>query len=295
MNPLSLSTRTLLLSGIVQLLCTCVGAGWILQPRALGTGPVALSALSGPGIIGTGFVDVEDGIAYLHPPLPGVVDQVYIGESDKVKEGDLLLSLDNRMQRIALRQAQADLEAAGITLAAAQRKMEKDLPAKHESDIQVEIDLARCNVKAKEAQRDLAHLAVVQCDLYAPADGVVLRLFATRGDLLSGQGRHYAVHFCPNTRRVIRAEILQEWAGKVKKGQVAFIEDDTRHGPQWKGKVVRVSDQFTQRRSTLQEPFQYNDVRTLECIVSLDDRNTPLVYGQRVRVIINQGRKSEQK
>jgi hypothetical protein len=49
---------------------------------------------------------------------------------------------------------------------------------------------------------------------------------------------------------------------------------------------MRVSDWFTQRRSMLQEPFQYNDVRTLECIVYLDPGSGPVRIGQRVRVTI---------
>ena len=45
----------------------------------------------------------------------------------------------------------------------------------------------------------------------------------------------------------------------------------------------------TQRRSILQEPFQYNDVRTLECIITLDPSNQPVRIGQRMRVTIKQG------
>jgi len=151
------------------------------------------------------------------------------------------------------------------------------------------IDRARQAVKAKEAQRDLAHLALVECDLYAPVAGAVLRVFATPGEVLTGQARQAAVQLCPNTPRVIRVEILQEWAGKVQEGQAAFIEDDTRNGVLWKGKVARVSDWFAPRRMVIQEPFQFNDVRTLEVIVSLDPGSPPIRINQRVRVTIKQG------
>ena len=69
----------------------------------------------------------------------------------------------------------------------------------------------------------------------------------------------------------------------------AVIEDDTRTGLRWHGKVKHLSDWYTHRRSMLQEPFQYNDVRTLECIVSVDSGGPPLRIGQRVRVTIKQG------
>jgi hypothetical protein len=57
-------------------------------------------------------------------------------------------------------------------------------------------------------------------------------------------------------------------------------------GPSWHGRVIRVSDWYTHRRSILQEPFQLNDVRTLECLIALDRGQQPLRIGQRVRVTI---------
>ena len=37
------------------------------------------------------------------------------------------------------------------------------------------------------------------------------------------------------------------------------------------------------------EPLQFNDVRTLECIVTLDPGQPPLRIGQRVRVTLEGG------
>ena len=37
------------------------------------------------------------------------------------------------------------------------------------------------------------------------------------------------------------------------------------------------------------EPLQFNDVRTLECIVTLDPDQPPLRIGQRVRVTLEGG------
>jgi multidrug resistance efflux pump len=347
--------RFVWLLGFLLLLGTMVGAGWVLNQSASGTGPGAKTEPSMLGVMGLGYVDVEDGITLLHPPKPGRVEQVFVKEGDEVREGDLLLSLDNRAAKLVLVQAEADLAAAKQKLADAERQLEKD--KQHEIDIQTakleaarskleearselqiqrnlykdkqfkqlsddqlsmaenkfkavehtvkaqeallaklkDIDTAgpiaqlRDAVKAKEAQRDLAHLAFVERDLYAPADGMVLRLLATPGDLLTSQPRQPVIQFCPNKQRIVRVEILQEWAGKIQKGQIALVEDDTRNGAQWKGKVERVSDWFAHRRSILLEPFQYNDVRTLECIVYLNPGGPPVRIGQRVRVTIQQG------
>ena len=86
---------------------------------------------------------------------------------------------------------------------------------------------------------------------------------------------------------LIRAEVSQEFAGRIREGQPAWIQDDTDATQAWRGKVVRVSSWYTHRRSIMQEPLQLNDVRTLECIVAFDDPDPPAVrIGQRMRISI---------
>src|SRR5207302_71228 len=94
-----------------------------------------------------------------------------------------------------------------------------------------------------------------------------------------------AVLFCPDTPRLVRAEIDQEFASLVAVGQSAVIEDDTQPGISWRGTVLRLSDWYTQRRSVVLDPLQFNDVRTIECLISLDGGQVPRI-GQRMRVRI---------
>jgi hypothetical protein len=53
--------------------------------------------------------------------------------------------------------------------------------------------------------------------------------------------------------------------------------------------VIRISDWYIQRRSTMPEALQYNDARTLECIIELDAGQPELRIGQRVRVTLRPG------
>src|SRR5262249_24120437 len=87
----------------------------------------------------------------------------------------------------------------------------------------------------------------------------------------------------PAGPRIVGAEVEQEFASRVEKGQIALIHDDSSSGPTWRGRVVRLSDWYTHRRSMLQEPLQFNDVRTMECIVQLDAGQAEPRIGQRVR------------
>jgi multidrug resistance efflux pump len=148
------------------------------------------------------------------------------------------------------------------------------------------IQQAELDVQAKQVRVDNAQYAVDQCSVRAPMAGKVLRLFVGVGDTLGPQPRQPAVQFCPDGPRIIRAEVEQEFADRVFMGQQARIQDDSKAGHVWTGKVTRISDWYTHRRSILQEPLQFNDVRTLECIIQIDsDPQIPRI-GQRMRVTL---------
>jgi multidrug resistance efflux pump len=153
-------------------------------------------------------------------------------------------------------------------------------------DPAAQVERAEADVRAKRARLEEAQYALEECAVKAPVDGKVLRLLIGVGDVLSTQPRQPAVQFCPAGPRIVRAEVEQEFANRVEKGQVAQIQDDSSAGPSWHGKVVRLSDWYTHRRSMLQEPLQFNDVRTLECIVQLDPGQPTPRVGQRVRVTL---------
>lgn len=149
-----------------------------------------------------------------------------------------------------------------------------------------ELDLARARreVEIKKALLEQAEFALKECQLTAPVKGTVLRVLANGGDLFGPQSKQPALFFCPSGTRIVRAEVEQEFAGRVAVGQPATIQDDTTTKTSWRGKVIRVSDWYTQRRSVLPEPVQLHDVRTLECIVELDADQTMPRINQRMRV-----------
>jgi len=178
--------------------------------------------------------------------------------------------------------AKADFEKAQEAVQAKKKEVEALKARKQE--IEAEIHQAQGVLEAREAALERARLAVEEHSLKAPVDGTILRLSVSVGDLMTAQPRQPAIQFCPNTPRIIRAEVEQEYASRVKVGQVVQVQDDARwNAQQWKGKVRSISDWYTQRRSQLHEPRQFNDVRTLECIIELEPGHD-LKIGQRVRV-----------
>ena len=113
-----------------------------------------------------------------------------------------------------------------------------------------------------------------------------MRLQVGVGEWLGSVPKQSAVQFLPAGPRIVRAEVEQEFANRVSVGQAAEVHDDSKAGPTWRGKVARMSDWYTHRRSIVQEPLQFNDVRTLECIIQLDAHAQMPKIGQRVRVLL---------
>jgi multidrug resistance efflux pump len=192
-----------------------------------------------------------------------------------------------KINQINAAEARAAAEAVKELEAAEQGEREK-LAELQASDPTVGVVAAEAALQAREARREQAAYALEECTLKAPCDGTVLRILVGPGDLVSLQAKQPALFFLPAGPRIVRAEIEQEYAHRVTVGQQAFIEDDSRTCGAWEGRVVRISDWYTQRRSILLDPLQFNDVRTLECIIEIAPGPVPPRIGQRVRVVIEQ-------
>ena len=141
---------------------------------------------------------------------------------------------------------------------------------------QADINRATADVKAKQARVHEAEFALKECTMVAPCDGAVLRVLTQVGENLGTNPMGPAVQFCPKGPKIIRAEVLQEWAYRVEPGQAVLIEDDTFAGATWQGRVKKVSNWFAEKRNKIFEPFMVNDVRTLECLIEVTSEGTPL-------------------
>jgi multidrug resistance efflux pump len=191
---------------------------------------------------------------------------------------------DLKPPQLSVEEYRVAQEKAGA--AEAQVELEKiKLRTLEAYDFTPDLEQAQQTIKAKQAAVEQAQKVLEECIVTAPEPGMILRLHVTQGQVLGREPTQPAIQFCPQERRIIRTEIQQEWGNAVEPGQIAIIEDDTRYGHQWKGTVTYVSDWYAPRRAKVHEPFQYNDVRTLECIIT-PEGNPPLRIHQRMRVRI---------
>ena len=197
----------------------------------------------------------------------------------KVKQDMLKLKL------ISANEADIATDTARETEALLRAEMQK-LTELRLHDPALEVRRAEAELALTQARLDQARAIQDQCVVKAPTAGTVLRMLVNPGELWGVAAKTPAVQFCPHGPRLIRAEVAQEFAGSLAIGQPATIRDDYKTGASWSGKLLRISNWYSQRRSIFQEPLQVNDVRTLECLLALDAGQAPLRIGQRVRVTL---------
>lgn len=152
-------------------------------------------------------------------------------------------------------------------------------------DPSLSVSRAEALVESKKARLEQAEHALRQCTLKAPEAGDVLRVLTAPGEVLVEKPTQPAFYFCPDRPRVVRAEVTQEKAVRLASGQSVLLEDDGDPSLQWQGKVRRVSDWYTRRRSIMQDPLEAQDVRTVECIIE-PEASSRLRIGQKLRVTI---------
>jgi HlyD family secretion protein len=153
-------------------------------------------------------------------------------------------------------------------------------------DPELVVRKARAEVKRTQSQRDRARHQLDECTLKAPMAGTVHRISVGAGDIVTGNPAQPVVRFCPDETPLIRAEVNQEFADRVKVGQAALIRDDTHKGATWRGRVRSVAGWYDRRRPDSEDPSSYTDVRTVECLITIDPGQPPLRIGQRMRVMI---------
>jgi multidrug resistance efflux pump len=179
---------------------------------------------------------------------------------------------------------QREFKVASAKLEAERRRLEQVKLNDPAEEIEVaQSDLAKAKAAVAEAEE-----FVDQHTLTAPESGVILRVMVSKGQVL-GNLMQPAILFRPDRKTILRCEVNQEFADRLRMGSRAEVFTDKLDGKRWSGKVTRLSDWIAPRRSQLDEPFEKNDVRTMEAIVEFDGDSPPVRQGQRLRVVFLRG------
>jgi multidrug resistance efflux pump len=188
---------------------------------------------------------------------------------------------------VELEAPEAAVKAADLTLRA--KRLELDL-AKPESPIYLRSQ-AKANQGHAEILKREAERARDQMSCKAPTDGKIVRSFVSEGSTFTIQSREPAFWFLKKGPLIVRAEVTQEFARRIVKGQTATVQDESDSKQEWRGKVVKVGDHFLSKRqgnTGLLDFMPTSDDRVLECIISLEPVAEMPRFGQKVRVTLGE-------
>jgi len=180
-------------------------------------------------------------------------------------------------------EADVAITAARVDELVALQSVESNRQAELESQ-RPELLVRKCKAGIKQLQEQLiqARKNVEDHRLTAPRDGVVIRILARCGEMLSpSPGR--AVLFACDEPKIIRAEVEQRFASRVHVGQAVRIQDRHDVASIGSGTITAISEWYLPQRLIFLEPTRSNHSHTLECIIT-PDTAAPLRVGQQVSI-----------
>lgn len=148
---------------------------------------------------------IPDKEVALHAPIEGILKKLNVKEGDHVKQGDVLLVMDDRVQtaRVAVAKLKAELTAdlqrakyaaaeAEISLEMVQKAFEKDAASDWEvRQAKLQLDQQNASVDSLNEQLEVAKAMLLyeqagldQCSLEAPFDGEVVEVATEEGATL---------------------------------------------------------------------------------------------------------------
>lgn len=129
----------------------------------------------------------------VRPQVNGVITERTFTQGAQVKKGQQLYNIDDKLFRVALRSAQADVtaEQANVKTLRAKQKRYQDLLTTNAisqqdyDDIEAQLEQALAAVSVAQAEVSLAQVNLDYSKVYAPISGRISRSFFTEGALVT--------------------------------------------------------------------------------------------------------------
>lgn len=241
-------------------------------------------------ITATGVVEPK-AVTEIRSLASGEIRNIYVEVGQKVKKGQLLMTLDTRLELRRVNQARADLSVAYANYSKAnssykhaqatnkrlQMLLKRGLISREEGDNaanQVTLSKADRSLryaqirKAKETLKE-AQERLRDTKLYAPSAGVILQRYVQPGQIISSgvnsaSGGTLLLRMADLDDLYVRGSVDEADVSKVKEGMAVTITADALLGKAYKGTIHRVDP----------EGKNQNNVTVFEIVVKLGQKAT---------------------
>lgn len=266
--------------------------------------PAASAKVSAPTplAVAQGVIDAEAGLIRVRAPRDGVIAQSLVEEGDHVPAGKVLATLQARQAQLDLDVAaaevadrQAQLEVANAKAAGSLREAQR-LDRLAKADAGPRQDAERAATVAQidrgeqrqaaaalhqaQARRELSRYEVDVREIRAPVNGRIVRRTSSPGAFVSAATSLFVLE--PDGRRIVRAELDEAFAGRVRPGMHAVVTRQFQPGAAYAAQVLRVSDLLA-GPSMSDDPTAKADTRVISVVLTLAGAQD-LRLGERVLV-----------
>ena len=264
--------------------------------------PRDASGAVAPIAVAQGVIDAEAGLIRVRAPRDGVVERTLVEEGDHVAAGQILAMLQDRQVRLNLQvvaaevaQGQAQMALAAARAQAADREAQRlgrlaqaDAATRQDAEraataatmAHAEQGEAAAALRAAQARRELGAYEVQVRSVRATVPGHIVRRAIAPGAYVAAATSLFVLE--PDGRRVVRAELDEAFAGRVRPGMAAVATRQFQAGRSYPAHVLRVSD-ILSGPSLPDEPASKADARVVTVILSLTGAED-LRLGERVLV-----------
>lgn len=174
----------------------------------------------------------------------GLVDQILVTVGQKVQKGELLLTLNQESEKIALENAQNSYKLALIKYENTKSKMQKIQAVKNVidkqsyEDMKAEFDAASLNLTQAKINIIYYKNILRKKELRAPYDAIVANKFVQKGEGVSGVNQVLIEIFSyPQNKLVLSFD--EKYKDKVKIGDDFFYKIDQNQS-EYKGKITLI-------------------------------------------------------
>ena len=251
--------RSTTLIAVVALAGALGAAWWFQRPSAAPQAPPAPARAGGPGAPGggAGAPVVESTLARLQPlseqieavgslrsrqgtmvraEVGGRVTQINFRDGQRIRRGQLLVQLDDRLQRAQVQQAQAEL-----SIAQANHKRNSELVAQGFIS-QRGVDESAAAVQVAQARAELARATAARLRVLAPFDGVAGLRNISVGDYLK-EGSDI-VNLEDMNAMFVDFRLPERLQARVRPGQTARVQVEALPGSAFAAVVQAVDPQI---------------------------------------------------
>jgi HlyD family secretion protein len=246
------------------------------------------------------------------PKVGGLVAQLLVKEGDIVKAGQVVARLEDQELQARLRQATSavDESQTAIEVTQVQVNQAKDHLARVQKLFdggvapRAELDDARHAAELRAAQLRTSYAARRQAQasleyartqlnntvVTAPLAGRVIAKYRERGSVV--QAGEALFTLADNVRPMVRVEVDESDAGKIRVGMPAVVTSDAFPGRKFTGNIQKIAWRVGRKRIRSDNPAELTDTKVLEAEIPLEN-DPSLRIGMAMDVKILAGQKDK--